>query len=207
MSIAMPSYVAGCTPSVDQSRLSEEEVFASLFRVLDSVGVGDRNLVSYQSARLTPSRGFMHVMEGSSAGVTQSRMFEILQGDAPCYITIQVNNLSSADFMRFLEFAPPPRAIQGFLYRRVFVFVSRCDSGVVIFPHRDQGGGPLVFAVSAPGGRTLFAVTGPTREDQSASDRLRGAFDHLKNKQRPRDGLHYVSLSRTGDYLSVPSGY
>ena len=77
----------------------------------------------------------------------------------------------------------------------------------MIFPHRDHGGGPAVFAASATGGRTLFAVTGPTREDQSASGRLRGAFDHLRNPQRPIDGVHYVSLSRTGDYLSVPSGY
>ena len=100
-----------------------------------------------------------------------------------------MNDLSATDFQRFLEFAPPPHAMQGFLYRRVFIFVSRCDSGVVIFPHLDQGGGPLVFTVSAPGGHTLFAVT---REDQSAADRLRGAFDHLKNKQRHNDGLHYV---------------
>ena len=57
------AYVAGYTPCVDQSRLSEEEVFTSLYNVLHSAGVGDRNLVSYQSSRLSPSRsGLMHVM-------------------------------------------------------------------------------------------------------------------------------------------------
>ena len=202
------AYVAGRTPCVDRSRLSEAELLSSILDVFDSAGVGKRNLVSYRSSRLTPSRGgLMYVAEGSAAVVTQPQMFEKLQDEAPCYMTIEVNDMSADDFQVFLDFAPPPRAIQGFLYRRVFVFISRCDAGAVIYPHRDQGGGPLVFAASAPGGRTLFAVTGPTQEDESAPDRLRGAFDHLRNNQRPNDGVHYAALSRTGEYLSVPSGY
>ena len=202
------AYVAGRTPCVDRSRLSEAELLSSILDVFDSAGVGKRNLVSYRSSRMTASRGLMYVPEGSSAVVvTQPQMFDKLQGEDPCYMTIEVNDMSADDFQVFLDFAPPPRAIQGFLYRRVFVFISRCDAGAVIYPHRDQGGGPLVFAASAPGGRTLFAVTGPTQEDESAPDRLRGAFDHLRNNQRPNDGVHYAALSRTGEYLSVPSGY
>ena len=204
------AYVAGSTPCVDYSRLSPAEVLFRLHQLLHNISAGTKNLIEFQSARMTTSQragDFHHVVEGGSAGVTQAQMFNILESGDPCYITIAVNDMSGSDFKTVLNFAPPPRAIQGFLYRRIFVFVSRCDEGAVIFPHRDQGGGPLVFAVSEPGGRTLFAVTGPTAEDESADTRLRGAFDHLRSNQTPNEGLHYVSLARTGDYISVPSGY
>ena len=204
------AYVAGSTPCVDYSRLSPAEVLFRLHQLLHNISAGTKNLIEFQSARMTTSQragDFHHVVEGGSAGVTQAQMFNILESGDPCYITIAVNDMSGSDFKTVLNFAPPPRAIQGFLYRRIFVFVSRCDEGTVIFPHRDQGGGPLVFAVSEPGGRTLFAVTGPTAEDESADTRLRGAFDHLRSNQTPNEGLHYVSLARTGDYISVPSGY
>ena len=64
------------------------------------------------------------------------------------YYTGQSSSIPSIRFGRRLQenwrevgnvgitayFAPPPRAIQGFLYRRVFVFISRCDAGVVVYP-------------------------------------------------------------------------
>ena len=64
-----------------------------------------------------------------------------------------------------------------------------------------------MFGASTPGGRTYFAMMGPTGHQESGRDRLEGAFDHLRSNVPPKAGLHYASLSRTGDYVAVPSGY
>ena len=195
--------VTGSTPCIDRSRLSHEQLLMSLNSLVEDTGA------VFKSCNLKADKfGVLHVVQDNAAPhVSSSDVFHVLQSEEPCYITISFPKINDVQFRNVTCFAPPPRALRGFLYRRVFIFVSRAEGGVAIYPHRDLGGGPLVFGASTPGGRTYFALTGPTHPKESGVGELTGAFDHLNSGEAPKHGLHYASLSHTGDYVAIPSGY
>ena len=124
------------------------------------------------------------------------------------YLTIIPSQLSSDQFNRFLEFAPAPAVLRGFLHRKVWLFVSKSgfDEGLQIYAHRDQGSGPLVFGAGTPGASTTGALMPPTcRSDDAKQKRiLTTAFEPHRD---PVDNVHYVTLSQRGAFVSIPSQY
>ncbi len=127
-----------------------------------------------------------------------------LRKSARAYVTIALDDMSEDEFNVMLQVAPVPAVLTGFLYHRVYMFVSKMEAphAVILPAHRDSGSGPLVYAAGAPGGVTCAALTAPTNSEQPP-DAFRTAF-----KDQPNDGLtdvHFTTLWRRGDFVCIPT--
>ena len=120
------------------------------------------------------------------------------------YCTIAFDDLTLTEMQSVMDFAPPPPAIVGFLYRRVYMFLSKSPTGysVTLPPHRDQGSGPLVYGMGTSGSYTHVACMQPTNS-RSPPDQLNDAFTEYSTPSH----VHYVRLTQRGDFVCIPSLY
>ncbi len=144
------------------------------------------------------------IKKGKPTLVDTMEMFDHLRNDATVYVTIAIDNMTEDKFVEMMRFAPVPPVLVGFLFRRVYLFVSKVTSpgSITLYPHRDSGSGPLVYAAGSQGGMTTAALMTPTNS-QPPPHALGTAFDDSTASA----DVHFVNLHRRGEFLCIPSGW